>query len=110
MSATDLEIAFEGEEVDSGKIDAGVLGNALAGYSEVFRRANELANGEASTAVVLVEADFKRASFDVNLQLVQALIDNAKALITAHPSLVLPSWPLHSAFWAGKTENPLSAF
>ena len=87
MSSTEIRLVFGGREVESGKIDASVLGNALTGYNELFRRANELANGEASQAVVFVESDFKTGSFDVTVQLVQTLIENAKSLITAHPFL-----------------------
>jgi hypothetical protein len=87
VSSTGLELVFEGQELESGRIDAGVLGSALAGYSEVFRRANQLVNGDASEAVVLVESNFKTGSFDVDLQLIQNVLENAKALITAHPFL-----------------------
>lgn len=87
MSATELQVIFEGLAVESGKIDARVLGTSLTAYSEVFHRANALANGEASEAVVLVESNFQKGSFDVNLQLVQNVIETAKTLITAHPFL-----------------------
>jgi hypothetical protein len=87
MSSTGIELIFEGHTVESGKIDARVLASALGAYSDLFQRANELANGRASEATVLVESDFRAGSFDVSLQLVQELLETAKSLITGHPFL-----------------------
>lgn len=87
MSSLEIELVFEGSAVDSGKIDAYALGISLAAYSEVFQRANALANGSESDAVVLVESEFKTGSFEVNLQLIQTTLETGKALITAHPFL-----------------------
>lgn len=60
MSSTGIELVFEGQELESGRIDAGVLGSALAGYSEVFRRANQLVNGEASEGMTKSFSDGRR--------------------------------------------------
>jgi hypothetical protein len=87
VSSTDLEIVFEGSGVQAGTINARFLADALVGCSDVFARANQIVNGEASETVVLVESDFKRGSFVVNVQLVQDVVEHAKQLITAHPFL-----------------------
>lgn len=87
MSSAELEVVFEGQALESGKIDARLLGASLVAYSEVFRRANELANGEVSEAAVLVEANFETGSFDVSLELIQNIVESAKAFITAHQFL-----------------------
>ena len=63
MSSTEIQLVFEGSAVQSGMIDAGVFAESLAGYSEIFRRANAIANGDASEAAVLVESNFKAGSF-----------------------------------------------
>lgn len=81
MSTTNLEVVFEGPAVQTGLIDARLLGESLAGYSEVFTRANAIVNGEASDAVVLVESEFKPGSFVAGLQFVQNV---RETLITAH--------------------------
>ena len=61
MSSINLEVVFEGKAVESGVTDAHLLAESLAGYSEVFTRANEIINGEASNAVVFVRSDFNVA-------------------------------------------------
>ena len=63
MSSTSLEIVFEGPAVKSGTIDARLLAESLAGYSEVFSRADAILNGSGSQAVVLVQSNFESGSF-----------------------------------------------
>jgi len=45
MSSVEVELVIEGASVQSGKIDARLLGDSLRGHSEIFRRANQIANG-----------------------------------------------------------------
>lgn len=71
--------------MQTGTINARALADALVGCSDVFTRANQIVNGEASDAVVLVQSDFKRGSFSVDVHLVQEIAEHAKHLLTAHP-------------------------
>lgn len=87
MSSTEIQLVFEGSAVQSGMIDAQLFAESLAGYSEIFRRANNFANGDASEAAVLVESDFKAGSFIVGLQLEQHVIETATRLIMQHEFL-----------------------
>lgn len=87
MTATNLEIVFQGSGVEAGTINARLLADALLGCSDLFTRANQVLNGEASEALVLVQSDFKRGSFAVDVQLVQNVVEHAKQLITSHPFL-----------------------
>jgi hypothetical protein len=87
MSTIEIQLVFEGSAVQSGMIDARLLAGSLAGCSEIFRRANQIANGEASEAAVLVESEFKAGSFVAGLQLEQHVIETAKNLITHHEFL-----------------------
>lgn len=87
MSTTEIQLVFEGTAVQSGKIEARLLAESLAGCSEIFRRANQIANGEASEAAVLVESEFKAGSFVAGLQLEQHIVETAKNLITHHEFL-----------------------
>ena len=48
-------------------------------------RANQILNGPDSRAVVLVEADFKRGSFVVDLRVVQEIVGQAMKLIEDYP-------------------------
>jgi hypothetical protein len=84
MSSTQIQLVFEGSAVQSGMIDAGVFAESLAGCSEIFRRANAIANGDASEAAVLVESNFKAGSFIAGLQLQQHILETAQNLITHH--------------------------
>ena len=77
--------------VQKGLIDAQLFADSLAGYSVIFRRANDIANGQASKSAVLVESEFKAGSFIVSLQLEQNLIDAATKLITHHEFLTAGS-------------------
>jgi hypothetical protein len=85
QSATNIEIVFEGSGVKTGTINARVLADALTGCSDLFSRANQILNGPDSRAVVLVEADFKRGSFVVDLTLVQEIVGQAMKLIEDYP-------------------------
>jgi hypothetical protein len=85
MSATNLEIVFEGSSATNGMIDARILADSLMGCNVVFQRTNEILNGEASHATVLVRSEFKSGSFIVDLQFAQDIFENARQLITAHP-------------------------
>lgn len=82
-----IQLVIEGPAVRSGMVDAQALAESLAGCSEIFRRTNEVANGEASQAVVLVESNFKAGSFVAGLQLEQHLIAAATNLLTHHEFL-----------------------
>lgn len=87
MSDFSLEVTFQGPAVSAGAIDARLLADTLAGYSEVFKRANELANGERSEASVLVQTGFKSGSFVADLLFVQHLAVGLAPLITAYSFL-----------------------
>lgn len=87
MSTAQIQLVFEGAAVRQGVIDAQLLADALAGYSALFRRANDIANGSASEAGVLVESEFKKGSFIVSLQFEQHLLEIAENLITHHQFL-----------------------
>jgi hypothetical protein len=87
LSTTTLEVVFEGEAVRSGAVDARILAASLVGYTDVFTRANTIANGEASAAAVMVESNFKNGSFVFQLRLAQSLLEGAQNLITHHEFL-----------------------
>lgn len=87
MSSTEIQLVFEGTAVQRGMIDAQIFADSLAGCSQIFRRANAIANGDASEAVVFVESAFKTGSFIVSLQFEQHLLETATNLITNHQFL-----------------------
>ena len=77
---------FEGPALDSGRIKADLLAEALLGSSQIFGRANGIVNGPTSTASVLVQSDFKTGSFVVELQLVHDIVGEIGRLIGRHPA------------------------
>jgi hypothetical protein len=87
MSSTNVEVVFEGPGVEAGTIDARLLGDSLAGYSDIFRRVNFVVNGEGSEAAVLVQANFKSGSFIAELQFVQDFLLQANQFIGTHQVL-----------------------
>jgi hypothetical protein len=87
MSSIEIQLVFEGEAVQKGMIDAELFAQSLTGYTQIFRRANAVVNGEASESAVLVESDFKAGSFIVSLQFEQHLIESATHFITNHQFL-----------------------
>ena len=87
MSSTEIQLVFEGSAVQSGMINVRLLAESLAGCSEIYRRTNEIANGQASEAAVFVESEFKAGSFVALQQLEQHIIETAKNLITHHEFL-----------------------
>lgn len=91
MSTTQVQLVFEGTAVQRGTIDAQLFADALAGYCLLFRRANDIVNGRASEAAVLVDSDFRKGSFIVSLQFEQHLLDAALNLITDHQFLTAGS-------------------
>ena len=105
MSTTRIDLIFDGPGVKNGTIDASLLAESLTGYSRTYLRANELLNGEVSEAVVLVQAEFRKGSFIVDLQLVQTVVESAKQLISAHS--ILDSAGLVSALgfaWSSRSD------
>lgn len=99
MSTTNVELIFDGPGVRDGLIDASLLAESLAGYSQVFNRANDVLNGEDSEAVVFVQSEFRKGSFIVALQLVQTISEHGRQLISAHP--ILDSTGIASALGLG---------
>jgi hypothetical protein len=83
MESLILQVAFEGEGVNPGRVDASAFARAINGYSTLFKRANYLLNGEESTANVYIESEFKEGSFIAFLDF-QTI---AGSVITAHQFL-----------------------
>ena len=81
VDSVTLEVVFEGEAVEPGRIDVADFVAALKGYAGLFKQANAILNGEFSRTEVFVESGFKQGSFIAHLCFVQDLAAN---LITTH--------------------------
>lgn len=82
MSRASLKIAFDGPLIHNGTMDVRDLAPALLAIGDLCEEANRVLNGNRIKATILVHSDFKRGSFEVNLDLVQSLISQIKSLLS----------------------------
>ena len=64
-----------------GTMDVRELAPALLMAGKLIENANLQMNGEASKVHVLVKSDFRTGSFEISLEIIQSLIETAKALL-----------------------------
>jgi hypothetical protein len=81
MSAASSTIAYDGPAVRDGVMDVRDLAPALLDLGALCERANTLLNGDRTTLSVRVRSDFKAGSFHINLELIQAFVDQIKGFI-----------------------------
>ncbi len=79
MSETNLTLVFDGPSVENGEIDVQDLAPALLAMGQLIQATNQEINGEKAHVSVRVKATAE-GSFEVDLNLMQSLIENAKAL------------------------------
>jgi hypothetical protein len=72
--------------LQSGTMDVRELAPALLAVADLCERANTLVNGDTTSIVVNVRADFRRGSFQVHFDLVQAstIVSAVKAILFPH--------------------------
>ncbi len=81
MSKATIQIAYDGEDVVNGTMNARELAPALLGISNLLEDANRVMNGDETTANVLIRSDFRSGSFEITLDLIQTLAKATKAMI-----------------------------
>ncbi|WP_275272424.1 hypothetical protein [Limnobacter sp. P1] len=79
MSEEKLTLVFDGPAVENGEIDVRDLAPALLAIGELIQAANSEINGTRAQMSVKVKATAE-GSFEVDLNLIQSLMENAKAL------------------------------
>lgn len=72
-----IEIAYDGDAVRNGEMDIEDLAPALLALGKTLQEANTLLNDDAARLKVNVKSDFKTGSFQVTLELVQSLSQQA---------------------------------
>ena len=76
VSTERFEIIYEGDAVSSGKMDVRDLAPALLALGNLCSSANNVLNGERAEVSVHVRSDFKEGSFEVVLEIGQAIISS----------------------------------
>lgn len=72
-----IEIAYDGEAVRNGDMDIEELAPALLSLGKTLQEANLLLNNDSARLKVNVKSDFKTGSFQVALEVVQSLSQQA---------------------------------
>ena len=75
-----LRIAYTGEAVDGGTMDIAVLGPALIAFSKLINEANKVLHQDDSKIHVNVNADFKRGSFEIQLDVIRTVVEQIQNL------------------------------
>ena len=66
------QIAYDGEALRAGSMDVRDLAPALLSVGDLLQHANRVLNGDKASLAVKVRSDFKRGSFELNFELIQA--------------------------------------
>lgn len=82
-----LIIAYTGPLVDDGTMDVQELGPALMALSALVNEANKVLNDDNSTIAVKVNADFKKGSFEIQLELIRTLAAQLQSLFTPNVTM-----------------------
>lgn len=86
-SKREIIIAYTGPLVDDGTMDVQDLGPALMALSSLVNEANKVLNNDSSTISVKVNADFKKGSFEIQLELIRTLAAQLQSLFTPNVTI-----------------------
>lgn len=82
MSRAEFQIAYDGFALRDGTMDVRDLALALLAVGQLFDAANYALNGEKTKVSVHVKAT-KEGSFEINLEVIQSLVDQAKSFLSS---------------------------
>jgi hypothetical protein len=82
-NAIAAHIAYDGDALRAGSMDVRDLAPALLAMGDLLQHSNHPLNGDRATLAVHVRSDFKRGSFQIDLNLLQGLASQAAILFTA---------------------------
>lgn len=76
-----VRIAYSGNALDNGAMDVNELAPALIAFAQLVKRTNTLIGNEQEIKIMLKADDIRIGSFDVVMQLVSGLLDEAKLFV-----------------------------
>lgn len=82
MKSVHTIIKFDGPALAEKSMDVAHLAPALLALSELVKDANRYANGDRAGAKVLVNADLEQKCFELNVELLLTIWEQAKLLIS----------------------------
>lgn len=81
MSRASIQVIYAGEPEASTLLDVRLLAPALLAVGDMFEEANRILNGNRAEVRIAVRAGFARGSFEIDLQVLQSIFDQAKSLL-----------------------------
>ncbi|MDB5042154.1 MAG: hypothetical protein JWN27_2880 [Candidatus Eremiobacteraeota bacterium] len=84
-NVTTFSVEYDGERLRDGRMDIRDLAPALLSVARLCEEANRELNGQRARIAVQVNANFKRGSFGVSLDVVQTVVENAKNMLLSTP-------------------------
>jgi hypothetical protein len=83
MSNTKIEVGYDGEAVRGGSMDVRELAPALLALGDLLEESHSILNSGHGRLTTHVKSDFRKGSFEIHLDLVQSLADQA-AFVLEH--------------------------
>ena len=83
MEKETICIAYCGEAVDSGKMDVNALAPALLALGDLINESNKLLNNDGSKIQVYIKSDFRKGSFEINLEMARTLAEQLRMMFGA---------------------------
>ena len=81
MSDVRTTIKFDGPALEGKAMDVGHLAPSLLALSDLVKEANRYANGDRAGVRVMVNADLDQKCFELNVDLVMTIWEQAKLLV-----------------------------
>jgi hypothetical protein len=81
MSGAKVTVRYDGPILADHRMDVADLAPALIGISDLIKLANQRFNGDSTAVRVLIDTDVEHQCFQIDLHIVQAWWDQAKAFL-----------------------------
>lgn len=81
LTSETFELVYDGPGLTHHQMDVRDLVHALRGLGDIIRSANAVVNGEKTSIQVLINAEHRRGSFAISIEVLQNVMDAAKSLL-----------------------------